>query len=220
MYRVKICGIRSSEDGVAAARLGAHAIGILCGQEHPSPDFVEPQCASEIVQGLAGTGLDCIAVLVTHLNDPQKVMDLVSRTGVKGVQLHGSHPERAAFALRENFGSSIFITRVWHCSIDCEPPQPDIFDAFVIDSLNVSTGQVGGTGTLLPLAAAKRAVRMVHKPVILAGGLTPDNVTNLINEIKPFGVDANSGLKRADGFKDLLKVASFVLQSRACLEHF
>jgi phosphoribosylanthranilate isomerase len=82
-------------------------------------------------------------------------------------------------------------------------------DAFLLDSININTGQVGGTGQTHDWTISREIARRVRRPVILAGGLNPENVAEAIRLVAPFGVDVNSGTKGADGFKDAEKMRAF-----------
>ena len=91
-------------------------------------------------------------------------------------------------------------------------------DAFILDTLDLANDKVGGTGLVHDWNISRKVVQEVSKPVILAGGLTPENVGEAIWFVKPYGVDASSGLKASDGFKDKTKVINFI--SRAKREFF
>ena len=97
-------------------------------------------------------------------------------------------------------------------------PFESVVDAFILDTLDLANDKVGGTGLVHDWNISRNIVKEISKPVILAGGLTPENVREAIRFVKPYGVDASSGLKDSDGFKDKMKVVNFI--SRAKREFF
>ncbi len=94
----------------------------------------------------------------------------------------------------------------------------DYVDAFIVDTANLQEGQVGGTGLTHDWNISQSIVKQTKCKVILAGGLNADNVADAIRKVHPFGVDANSGLKNQQGFKDKKKTSDFISQAK--LEFF
>ncbi len=212
MIRVKICGIRRPEDALLAAAAGADALGLLVGRRHPSPDFVEPGAAAAIV---AACPPFVTPVLVTHLEDPAEVHALAREIGVFIIQIHSDMTPGGVAALRRLAGPGWRLLKALHVTspdrlADGDPHRPHV-DGFVLDSINPATGQVGGTGRLNDWDLAARIVaRHAPLPVMLAGGLSPENVAAAIARVRPFGVDVNSGTKGPDGYKDPDRVRAFV----------
>jgi len=90
-----------------------------------------------------------------------------------------------------------------------------LVDGFVLDSVNMATNQVGGTGKTHDWSVSRQIVmRYPETPIILAGGLNSENVRSAIEEVQPFGVDVNSGTKASDGFKDPRKMEAFIVQAK------
>lgn len=194
--RVKICGIRTEKDVQAVVDADADAAGFLVGQVHPSPDFILPSTAGRLAKRLPPY---VSPVLVTHLTEPEAIKELVDKSGINTIQLHGGSSIEEVDVLRKILP--------WHCKLiltahvigdgvepDFEPYLPFI-DAILLDSFNKDTGQYGGTGVPHNWLVSQRIVRNSRKPVILAGGLNPDNVKEAIQAVRPYGVDANSGLR-------------------------
>lgn len=212
MIRVKICGIRRIQDARAAIAAGADALGLLVGREHPSPDFIEPEAAAVIVTLCPPF---VTPVLVTHLTDPSQIHALARDLGVSTIQLHGDSTPGEVAILRGLADPGWRLLKACHLTeaghLDLGDAFLDFIDGFVLDSHNPATGQVGGTGLLNDWDLAARFVaRHAPLPVILAGGLRPDNVAAAIARVAPFAVDVNSGTKGVDGYKDLAKVNAFV----------
>ena len=215
MFKVKICGIKRVEDAKLAVEAGADAIGLLVGQTHASADFIAPLTVKNIVTFLSP---GVIAVLVTHLTDPTAVADLVAVTGVTAVQLHGEISPDAVASLRRSVPSGLLL-KSYHvtdeANLDYGDAYADLVDGFVLDTVNPQTGQIGGTGQTHDWSLSRRIVdRYPQVPVILAGGLHPENVAVAITAVGPFGVDVNSGTKGPDGFKAEGKIRAFVNNAR------
>ncbi|MBC8011545.1 MAG: phosphoribosylanthranilate isomerase [Burkholderiales bacterium] len=210
--RVKICGIRRLQDARLAAEAGADAIGLLVGQKHPSGDFIEPETAAAIV---ALCPPFITPVLVTHVDDPVAVHALARDLGVSTIQIHSDMPPEDVSRLRALGGPGWKLLKALHviseASLSAGDAYRELVDGFVLDSINTQTGQVGGTGLRTDQELSRRLVaHLAPLPVILAGGLHPDNVADAIAAVSPFGVDVNSGTKGPDGFKDPARIRAFV----------
>ncbi|HVU24608.1 MAG TPA: phosphoribosylanthranilate isomerase [Opitutus sp.] len=210
MVTVKICGVRRVEDALLAAEAGADEIGVLVGQRHASGDFIEAKQAAAIVAAGAGR---VTAVLVTHVSDPDEVHALARIAGVREIQVHSEMPPAGLARLRALGGYRL--RKSWHVtgpeSLGYGEAYRGVADAFLLDSMNAATGQVGGTGRAHDWEVSREIVaRWAGTPVILAGGLTPENVAAAVRQVRPAGVDVNSGTKGADGFKDAARVRAFV----------
>jgi len=212
---LKVCGIRREEDAVLAAELGADAIGLLVGQQHPSPDFISEQSAAGIARMLPSKTK---AVLVTHVPDVDEIERLLRETEIATVQLHSEILPDAVQELKARLPNLTVIKSVHVVSdesIEYPKPYLNLVDAFVLDSFNPATNQVGGTGLTHDWSLSQRIVsRYSSARVWLAGGLHPGNVRAAIHAVKPFGVDVNSGTKASDGFKDPRKMEAFITQAK------
>ena len=214
MY-VKICGIRRQEDALIAAQLGADAIGLLVGQKHNSPDFVSVTVARDISRALP---LSVEAVLVTHIKEIDELERLLQQSEITTIQLHSEIAPSSVEGLRGRLPHLKIFKSASVISAD-SVAYPEAFeklvDGFVLDSINVATGQVGGTGKTHDWSVSRQIVmRYPEVPIILAGGLNSENVRSAIEYVHPFGVDVNSGTKAADGFKDPRKMEAFIAQAK------
>jgi phosphoribosylanthranilate isomerase len=206
---IKICANTSLEDARVAAEAGADALGFVFA---PSPRRVTPAQAAAMVSGLPA-GIEKIGVFVDAPFD--EIASTVEACGMTGVQLHCGGDETLTARVRARFGPGLRILRVVHFAPDAEIPDDANADGFLIDSRTATA--VGGTGvaydwslaakTLFQNAGARRAVA--------AGGLTPDNVSEAIARLRPWGVDVVSGVEAAPGRKDAAKVRAFVANARA-----
>ena len=214
MY-VKICGIRRQEDALIATELGADAIGLLVGQKHNSPDFVSATVARDISRALPPS-VD--AVLVTHIEDVDELERLLQESEITTIQLHSEIAPSSVERLRHRLPHLKIFKSVNIISAD-SVAYPEAFkklvDGFVLDSINLATSQVGGTGKTHDWSVSRQIVmRYPEVPIILAGGLNSENVRSAIERVRPFGVDVNSGTKAADGFKDPRKIEAFIIQAK------
>jgi len=214
--RVKICAVKRPEDALLAARCGADAIGLLVGQRHSSPDFLTPEAARLIVARLPPF---VSSVLVSHLESPEDLLPLLATTGASTVQIHSEMPPEGILAVRRAL-PHLKILKSFHVSspesLNYGEAYRKAVDGFVVDTLNLATDQVGGTGQTHDWSISRRIVeRYSELPVFLAGGLHDGNVREAIAVVRPYGVDVNSGTKGADGYKDPAKLARFISNAKA-----
>ncbi|MDE1169834.1 MAG: phosphoribosylanthranilate isomerase [Verrucomicrobium sp.] len=218
MVRVKICGIKRLEDAFSAIRWGADSIGFLVGQRHTSTDFISAAEAAEIIRRLPPF---ISKVMVTHFSRAEEILPLVDEACVDTLQLHGQIPPAELQIIRDK-RPHLRILKSLHiideASVESGVPYYKFVDGFVVDSLNAETGQIGGTGMVHDWSISRRVVSRYPIPVILAGGLTPENVQEAIHAVKPFAVDANSGLKDAAGFKDHAKIHAFIDNAKSLFQ--
>ena len=196
--RVKICGITQLEDAQQAVDLGAAALGF--NFYPPSPRYIEPAAARAIVGRLPPFVIP-VGVFANE-TDAGRVISIARDAGVTTVQLHGPgfpdlHELLSAFTLvvavpvREGFKVE---------ELGKLKPTAYLLDAFDPDRL-------GGTGKTFDWSAAREAKR--YGPIILAGGLTPENVGRAVRVVRPFAVDVASGVESAPGIKDAAKLRAF-----------
>ena len=209
MTKVKICA-KSIEDAAACIEAGADIIGILVGQQHESNDFVTPDKAKEICDFVAGR---CDVSLVTHLTDAGEIINLTKYIGNNVIQLHSSIHESEVKKIVDEL-PDIELVRVVRVSKDgslySDISSIVYANYYLLDSYNLATDQVGGTGITHDWTKSKDIVLNLDRPSFLAGGLNPENVAKALEIVKPYGVDVNSGCKGENGVKDPLKVKQFV----------
>lgn len=201
MIRVKVCGITNEADAALAWKAGADAIGMIFA---PSPRQVDPLTARRIASVVPPFVLK-VGVFVDA--DVREVLDIVRGVGLQAVQLHGNEPPDVAAHFSPN------------CIKVLRPRSEDDLavmgrypaGAWLLDTW--SPDAHGGTGRTFDWALARKAVAM-GVPVILSGGLDPDNVVEAVRTVRPVMVDASSGLEAAVGHKDPAKVRAFVLRAK------
>ena len=195
--RVKICGITNTEDAVAAAEFGADAVGFVFYKS--SARCVKPETVKRIIAGLppfvvtvgvfANTGEADIRVIVDECG-----LDRIQLQGDEGPDLCRRLGRRVIKAIRVRGGSSL------------DEMARYAVRAYVLDTFR--EGQLGGTGEAFDWSLASRAKKFGR--IILAGGLTPENVQDAINQVRPYGVDVSSGVEECLGKKDHSKIKRFI----------
>lgn len=196
--RVKICGITRLEDGLAAAAAGADAIGLVFVDA--SPRRVDPAQAQAIVAGLPP-----LIKLVGLFSDApaERVQAVLGAVALDLIQFHGREP--AEFCRR--FGRPYIKALRMAEGLDPRVEAGRYADAagLLLDSFHPQL--TGGTGETFDWT---RVPRDLGRPLILAGGLTPDNVGAAVAAVRPYAVDVSSGVESSKGIKDAAKVAAFV----------
>jgi phosphoribosylanthranilate isomerase len=201
MVEVKICGITNLEDALAAVSAGANALGF--NFYRGSSRFIEPDVARRIVELLPATVLT-VGVFVNE-GEPEKVARIVDRARVAAAQLHGDESPLYCRALRKDR----MVIKALRVSPEFEPESAAEYetDAILLDAF---CGQErGGTGHVFDWRLARRTRQLVPK-LFLAGGLSPENVSEAIRMVEPYGVDACSRLEYAPGRKDASRVKAFI----------
>jgi phosphoribosylanthranilate isomerase len=209
---VKICGVTSVEDALACAELGADWIGL--NFHRPSPRYVDPEVAAAILAVLPPR-VTAVGVFVDR--PAAEVAALADRLGLRTVQLHGHEPPEdlaalgrfrvvRAFRLHPAGGWSIITDYLARAEALGHPPDAVLVDAYV-------PGLSGGTGTTID--ATLLDTRPALPRLILAGGLTPENVAERIARAQPWMVDVASGVESAPGRKGAAAVAAFLRAARA-----
>lgn len=218
MIQHKICGIKSAADAAAAVNAGAAAVGVICGTTHRSEDAVPAALAKNLVRLVPSS---ITTVLVTHLTNPRDIVGLADTIGVDVIQLHGEISLAAAKRVRRSTQRRIIkaVHVVGSEALAAAAAAAAVSDGLLLDSR--TDIRLGGTGLTHDWAISKSIVEQVgHRvPVILAGGLTPTNLPAAIAEVRPFGVDVNSGVEDPEGNKSRDLCESFVTAAREALNH-
>lgn len=205
MAFVKICGITNLEDALLCAAAGADALGF--NFYLPSPRYIEPLVAREIVERLPANVLT-VGVFVNE-PAPENVDRIASEAGVGAVQLHGEESPNYCRALRGRY-----VVKVLRPGDDFEPQHALDYEvqAIMLDAFD--SRMRGGTGRVTDWSLAQKTCALVPK-FFLAGGLSPENVQAAITAVKPYGVDACSALEISPGKKLPERVKAFVKAVRA-----
>ena len=202
LVRVKICGITTATDAQLAAGAGADALGFIFYRE--SARYVAPEIAAAIISELPPF-VTPVGVFVN--STAEEVNAVVRMTRVRAIQLHGDEsPEFCTGfdlpvikALRVRDAATIAAAREFNTA------------ALLLDSY--VPGQLGGTGAKFNWDLAVEA-KALGKPIILAGGLTPDNVRDATMKVQPYGLDVSSGVEFQPGRKYPKRVQEFIYRAK------
>ena len=203
--RVKICGITSVADGLAAAEAGADMIGLMFDEQ--SPRYLPLAGAVEISRALPPFVL---RVGVFANPEEETVLRAIRECGLNLLQFHGE--ETPEFCTQ--FGMmSVKAFRIRDAE-SLKPLEQFPVEAFLLDA-HAKNG-LGGTGETFNWDLAVAAQRF-GKPIFLAGGLTPGNVAEAVRKVRPFAVDVSSGVESAPGKKDPDKIRAFIAAAKAAV---
>jgi len=201
MTRVKICGITSRNDLELAVRAGADAIGLIVDVDVETSREIDPDLAVKLARA---TPPLVTTVLVTMPDTPETTVELASRIQPDVVQIHGASTPGDLAYLSANLDGDV----IKAVSPGEAETYETVADALLVDSLD-ETG-AGGTGKTHDWDRTRELVEKLSAPVVLAGGLTPENVAEAVETVRPFAVDVASGVEAKAGRKDADAVASFV----------
>lgn len=218
---IKICGNTNLDDASLAARLGADAVGFVFAV---SPRQVTAAQVAAITPHLPA---HVERVGVFHSRDAGQIAAIAHEAGLTAVQLHGGLDEALAQTLAEKFKGSVRIIQTLHWPVGPAAQSPAALltaqieriarlgfaDRILIDS-KVGAA-LGGTGVPFDWAAARALFASVSLHLIVAGGLTPENVAHAIAQLRPWGVDVSSGIEASPGRKDPALLARFIQTARA-----
>jgi phosphoribosylanthranilate isomerase len=213
MTWIKICGMTNLEDALVAVEAGADAVGFVFYEKSPRKIAVE--AAREICSELP-ENVEKIGVFVNEL--PERVSEVADRVGLTAVQFHGDEYQKPEMYVLD-WKSFLCIPAEWVAvtwkkkgkAVGSFMALPKNLSAIVLDS--GTRERRGGTGRPFNWRDAKIWVSLMNKSqqnVVVAGGLTPDNVGEAIGILKPWGVDVVSGVEARPGKKDPEKVRAFV----------
>ena len=219
---IKICATTNLEDAFMSIDAGANALGFILT---PSTRRVTPETAAEIVAALPPT-IEKVGVVVNET--PQRLSELADQIGLTALQLHGDEPPerlpeyRRALPVHKIIKTlqvGGLLTGTSRYALDEYLRMRGSIDAILLDS-GVPANR-GGTGFTFDWNAALPIVAQIKEvlPMIIAGGLTPDNVDDAIRIFEPCGVDVVSGVERETGKKDETKVRAFVAAARGAAHH-
>ena len=195
--RVKVCGIRRRSDALLAVELGAVALGFVFWPR--SPRAVTPQQVRDITDGIPAF----VTRVGVFVNQPAaELFDTAARAGLNALQLHGDEPAAdyadthlpviKALPVSEGFALS---------AVEDVPSRVTV----LLDAHDPI--RRGGTGRVIEWTVAAAAARL--RPIVLSGGLTPDNVRAAVDAVRPYAVDVSSGVEAAPGIKDETRLRAF-----------
>lgn len=202
MTVVKICGITNVRDAEAAVDLGAEMLGLNFYDR--SPRFLTERAAKEIV-AIVPKNVDTVGVFVNESLD--RIVDVADRISLRCVQIHGDENPEFVARLRER--SAVKIIKAIRVSSRFDRKEVEDFtaDGLLLDAY--SPGTYGGTGERFDWKLAG-SLTGIFDHLYLAGGLTPENVAEAIEVVRPYAVDVASGVEARPGKKDHRKLKAFI----------
>ncbi len=214
--RVQVAGVSTLEEALFCHRVGVEALGFTLELPGGIHDGLTVEKTRDIIARLPQ---DILPVVITYHQSAADAYRLVTEVSGKAVQFHGgiSHGEIRLF--RQICPSILTIGRVTvtdenalEVALQFKPP---LWDALILDSFDPQTGRLGATGLTHDWSISARIVKQARVPVILAGGLNPENVAEAIWAVRPHGVDAHTGLENPDGSRNFLKIRAFAQEAIA-----
>jgi phosphoribosylanthranilate isomerase len=196
---VKICGMTSEEDALYATAMGADAVGFVFA---PSARQIAPDLARDIAKRLPP---EVLTVGVFRDQAPQRVVEICNTAGLRCAQLHGHETAEQASYVKERVPLLIQAFAAGDPALERADDYPA--DAFLIDN------HTPGSGEVFDWSLGEGAPQ--GRRIIVAGGLTADNVAEAVRVLRPWGVDVSTGVERAPGRKDPVKVRRFIEAARS-----
>lgn len=214
--RIQIAGVKDEAELRLLVEAGVDDIGFPVGPGVATPDLPAPE-AHRLAETLSGIG----AVAIVYLNTLETVGAFHREfPAFNKYQLHGETEAEEGRKIREALPSLYLIkslvigaTSLDETFAECRAWE-NIADAFITDTFNPKSGHRGATGLTHDWSITQRLVEMSPKPILLAGGLNPDNVSAAISSTKPAGVDVHTGIEGPDGRKDAKLLKRFISESR------
>ncbi|MEU4767425.1 phosphoribosylanthranilate isomerase [Actinosynnema sp. NPDC023794] len=217
---IQVAGVIDRTEASMICEEGADWLGFALRLPLKNEDISE-QDATAIIAAIQP---EHKGVVITYLTDAEEVGAFCAELGVTAVQLHGDVPTSELRALK-SAAPDLYVLKslvVKEDNIDelakIVEDAAEWVDMFITDSFNPATGAKGATGMVHDWAVSAELARISPRPLMLAGGLTPDNVAAAIEQVRPAAVDAHTGLEDASGRKDRLKVRRFVAESRKAFD--
>ncbi len=216
-YSIQIAGIRDQQEAEMLMACGVDWLGFPLRLTVHEEDLLEAE-AAQIIKSLRPPHA---GVLITYLNQADEIVAFCQGLGVRKVQLHSEislDQLKAVKALAPNVFviKSLIVHQNNQSELEAEVRSlsPHV-DAFITDTYDPVSGACGATGKTHDWKVSRRLVQISPRPVILAGGLRPENVARAISEVRPAAVDAHTGVEGSNGRKDVQLVRVFVEQARA-----
>ena len=197
--RLKVCGITKEKDALMVSNLGADAIGFVFAESRRK---INPEKAKEIIEMLPPFITTVGIFMNEELSEVNKITEYVL---LDAVQLHGNETCEYCNKVNRKVIKGILVTENDTKETLIKKMQNYSVSAFILDP-----GRGSGKTFNWDIA------RQIEKPLIIAGGLTPDNVKQVIKDLRPYGVDVSTGVEKDYGEKDREKVKRFIEEVRSC----
>ena len=219
---IQIAGIRNLAEADMLIAAGAGALGFPLRLNIHAPDLSE-EAAAEIVRQIRKR---VCCILITYLSRASRIVELADFLGVDMVQIHGPIAIAELQKIRVEKPGLRLIKSLVVAPDNLNVLEQQIqllssrVDYFITDTFDPVSGASGATGKTHDWAISRHLVEVSSRPVILAGGLTPENVSDAIRAVRPAGVDVHTGIENSDGGKDLLLARQFIQNARDAFDRF
>lgn len=219
---IQIAGVKDEAEAEMLLDCGVEYLGFPLRLPIHQADLTE-KAASKIIRKLKPP---CFGVLITYLDHAVEIVNFCQALGARMVQLHGGVALGQLRKLKEldpelTVVKSLVIGLHTRETLESMLVQmSDLVDGFMTDTYDPLSKASGGTGKTHDWGISKRLVQLSDQPVILAGGLNPDNVKKAILEVRPAGVDSHTGVEDASGRKNRAKVEKFVAEAKTAFQLF
>jgi phosphoribosylanthranilate isomerase len=203
--KIKICGITNFADAQAAIDAGADLLGFNFYTK--SPRFIDPVSAARLVQSIRSryAAVQMVGVFVN--SPPEHILTILDTCGLDLAQLSGDEPPQTLAGLNDRAFKALRLKNTADLAQSTRRYRPNGgAPAYLVDAYR--PGEFGGTGQTADWSLA-RSLAKAH-PILLAGGLTPENVAGAIRQVHPWGVDVASGVEISPGRKDSARLADFI----------
>lgn len=217
---IQIAGISDKNEAEMLINAGVIFLGFPLRLPVNKEDISEND-AAEIIKSLNPPNY---GIVITYLNIAEEIALFCSELNSNIVQLHGNI-ETSELQKLKNIAPSLIVIKsliVGKYQLDelkkVVDEQSEFVDAFITDTFNPQNGATGATGLTHDWEISKNLVEYSTKPIILAGGLNPNNVYDAIIKVKPTGVDSHTGVEDENGAKDIIKVQKFISESNRAFE--
>jgi len=217
---IQIAGVIDKEEAEMLIKCGVKYLGFPLKLPVNKEDLSD-EAAAEIIS-LFPPSIN--GVLITYLNKADEIKKLSNKIGTSIIQVHGDIPLDELIKLKEIFPQSRIIKSLIVGKntseelLDIENELENYVDAFITDTYNPQTGATGATGITHDWEVSRVLVEQSNKPVILAGGLTPENIYDAILHVKPAGVDTHTGVEDNSGRKSMSLVLKFIEEAKKGFE--
>ena len=208
--RIKVCGMTRVEDALCAAEAGVDAIGFIFYRK--SPRYIDPGEARKIIERLPPF-IDPVGVFVNE--QPEAVLETIRVCGLSYIQLHGAESPQYCSDLTAKMRTVRLLKAIrvgGQTTANEVAVYQHCIQGYLLDTFQAA-GAVGGTGAAFDWTVIDRL--RLPRPFLLAGGLGLENIKSELTQVRPFGVDANSGLETAPGIKNHTLIKHFVAAVRS-----
>lgn len=204
---LQIAGIKSEKELQDAIRLGIKNIGFPLFLDYHKEDMQ----VNEVEYLIKKYHNEFFPILITYIRDANKINEILKIIPFKGIQIHSDISPDEFSKINSDFKiKSLIVKEDNYFELkEIIDTFEKITNAFITDTFDNSTGAMGATGKLHNHNISKELVNYSPKPIILAGGLSPENISKAIQYVRPFGVDVHTGIEDEFGNKDILRMKKF-----------